>query len=140
MDGEDTAAAESLAELIITDVVPEEQELFGVISDAYRRDPGRFTGDPKERDEMLGFGVEAAAALLTPVVLAAAAEVVKYLAETGFRGLFRRNRAQQPEELSAGQLAHVRQIVLSKCGQAGVDDERSALVADGVLGALSRNG
>jgi hypothetical protein len=144
-----------LARCVVMRVAPEEQELIGVISDVYQRDPARFANAADGRDEMLGFGVGAAAALMTPVVLAAVAEVVRYLAaEVGgavnmqawLRRLLRRqsqadtahaDKAQSDVVLAPAQLAQVREIVLEKCRQAGSTEERSQLVADGVVGALS---
>ena len=139
MDSEGTNAEEELAELIVGQVAPEEQELFGVFSDVYRRDPRRFMAGGAGRDEMLGFGVGEAAALLTPVVLAAVGEVTRYLAELGLAGWLRRKRLDR-DALSSEQLARVRQIVLEKCKRAGVAEDRSDLLADAVVGALNAGG
>src|SRR5689334_13760194 len=69
-------SAEELARLVIHRVAPEEDEIFAVVSAAARRPPVPGAGP----DEVLGFGVDAAVTLLTPVVLGAAAEVVRHLA------------------------------------------------------------
>ncbi|WP_157548093.1 hypothetical protein [Micromonospora sp. ATCC 39149] len=74
------AAAEELARRVVRQVAPEEGEIFDVVREAYLRDPRRLTGPGDGRDRMLGFGVEAAAALLTPLVLGISAEVVRHLA------------------------------------------------------------
>jgi len=147
IDGE-----EDLARWVTAQVAPEEEELFGVINDAYRADPDRFAAGGKDGDEMLGFGVEAVAALMTPVVLAAVAEVARYLAtQVGdavrVRLWLRRGRPAPAAavdvdvpRLDDTQLAHVREIVLGKCAQAGVENGRSQLLADSVVGALRANG
>jgi hypothetical protein len=150
-----------LARLLIMEVAPEEQELFGVVSDAYHRDPEGFAKPGAGRDEMLGFGIEAVAALMTPVALAAVTEVVKYLVaevgnavgvQTWLKRLLRRK--QRPAggtaaataepgpvlTLDAAQLARVREIVLDKCREVGAPEDRSLLLADGVVGALSNGG
>jgi hypothetical protein len=142
-----------LARDLVQRLAPEEQELFGVISTAYQRDPDRFAQPGRGRDEMLGFGIETAATLLTPVLLAALGDVMKYLAgelgeAIGVRGWFRRRfgrkpaaaTAPAPATLDAAQLARVRQIVLDKCRQAELPDARAQLVADGVVGALTAGG
>lgn len=74
------AAAEELARLVVLRVAPEEEEIFDVVRVAYLRDPRRLTGPGDGRDRMLGFGVEAAAALLTPLVLGISVEVLRHLA------------------------------------------------------------
>ena len=69
----------ALARSTVTEVAPEELPLFEPTSEAYfdasRRGGGTAT------DEMLGFGVDAAAAavLVTPVALEAARSVISYL-------------------------------------------------------------
>jgi hypothetical protein len=156
LEAEGSTAELDLARWVVMQVAPEEQELFGVMSDAYQRHPERFTNAESGRDEMLGFGVEAAAALMTPVVLAAVAEVVRYLAgevggaigvQSRLRRLLHRRSAKTPTRTDAdpcdaalepAQLTRVREIVLEKCRQAGSTEEKSQLLADGVVGALNR--
>lgn len=148
MEPENAAVEHELARWVVTQVAPEEQELFRVISDAYRRDPDRVTAGAGSRDEMLGFGFETVAVLMTPVVLAAVEEVVRYLAAevvgaVGVQVWLRRVLRLKPgsgagvSALDAGQLARVREIVLDKCQQAGVEEAKSQLLADGVVGALT---
>lgn len=148
MESDNATLEHELARWVVTQVAPEEQELFGVINDAYQRDPDRVAGGAGSRDEMLGFGFETVAVLMTPVVLAAVAEVVRYLAaevvgavgvQGRLRRILRRNSetSQDDSALDAAQLARVREIVLAKCQQAGVEEARSQLLADGVVGALT---
>jgi hypothetical protein len=140
--------AEQLARLVIDGVAPEEAEIFDVVAAAYRRDPQRLAKGAG-RDEMLGFGIDTAVTLLTPVVLGAATEVMRYLAEETAGALDLRGRVQRllsrgaaPDEqavpvLDPDQIAAVREIVLAKCRQAAIEPDRAALVADAVAGALS---
>ena len=140
--------AERLARSAVLRVAPEEEEIFDLVSAAYRRDPQRLTAGAG-RDEMLGFGVDDAMTLLTPVVLGAAAEVVRYLAveaagalevRSRLRRVFRRRDARRAvpatPALDPARRAAVRTIVLEKCRQAGVEPDRAELVADAVVGAL----
>ena len=64
----------------LEEIAPEELPLFGPTSEAYF-DPARGTPAGAKSDEMLGFGVDAAAAmmLVTPVALEAAKSVVGYV-------------------------------------------------------------
>jgi hypothetical protein len=164
------AAVEELARRVVRRVAPEEGEIFDAVRDAYRRDPHRL-GGPGGGDRLLGFGVEAVAALLTPLALGIGAEVVRHLTleavgavEVGdrLRHLLGRRRAagraagqacpdrrtgdaelaatDPPALPSAADRARIREIVLTRCRQAGVDDDRAGLIADAVIGALHSDG
>ncbi|NJP35329.1 hypothetical protein [Micromonospora thermarum] len=165
------AVVQELARRVVSRVAPEEGEIFDIVRDAYRRDPQRLTSPGGGRDQMLGFGVEAAAALLTPLALGISAEVVRHLTmeavgaiEVGdrLRGLLRRRRDADPADGQATPAPHtgdpeaapaaspapappadharIREIVLTRCRQAGVDDDRAGLIADAVVGALHHDG
>ncbi len=151
MDPDIITAEQDLARWVAAQVAPEEDELFPVLDAAYRKDPARLTAGGSGGDEMLGFGVETVAALMTPVVLAAVTEVMRYLTEqygTAVRARLalrrsRRDAAAGTEPaappIDDAALTRVRSIVLAKCTQAGIEDGRSQLLADAVAGAL-RNG
>jgi hypothetical protein len=77
---DEQALVEALARSAVQDAAPEELPLFAPTSEAYF-DPRRGTPAGAKSDEMLGFGVDAAAAMVfvTPVALEAARSVVSYL-------------------------------------------------------------
>ncbi|HEY6608879.1 MAG TPA: hypothetical protein VI277_06755 [Candidatus Limnocylindria bacterium] len=77
---DEQAVVEALALSTVEEVAPEEAPLFGPMSEAYF-DPARSSGSGSDSDEMLGFGVDAAAAmvLVTPVALEAAKSVIGYV-------------------------------------------------------------
>ena len=79
-DTDEQAIIEGLAHSAVEEIAPEELPLFGPTSEAYF-DPARGTPAGAKSDEMLGFGVDAAAAmvLVTPVALEAAKSVVGYV-------------------------------------------------------------
>jgi hypothetical protein len=79
-DTDEQAIIEGLAHSAVEKIAPEELPLFGPTSEAYF-DPARGTPAGAKSDEMLGFGVDAAAAmmLVTPVALEAAKSVVGYV-------------------------------------------------------------
>ena len=86
---DEQAVVEALARSTVDEVAPEEAPLFGPISEAYF-DPARSGEKGSGSDEMLGFGVDAAAAmiLVTPVALEAAKSVIVYVVgelETAFK-------------------------------------------------------
>ena len=72
----DDALVADLARAVVEQTAPEELPLFRATSEAYFDDP-----DVAERsgcgDEMLGFGVDAALVLVTPVALSVARDVVE---------------------------------------------------------------
>ena len=77
---DERAVVEALARAVVEDAAPEERPLFGPMTEAYY-DPRRGTPSGSKSDEMLGFGVDAAAAavLVTPIALEAAKNVLGYL-------------------------------------------------------------
>ena len=77
---DERAIVEALARVAVDDAAPEEGPLFGPMADAYY-DPRRGTPSGSKSDEMLGFGVDAAAAvvLVTPVALEVAKNVLGYV-------------------------------------------------------------
>ena len=77
---DERAVVEALARVAVDDAAPEEGPLFGPMTDAYY-DPRRGTPGGSKSDEMLGFGVDAAAAavLVTPIALEVAKNVLGYL-------------------------------------------------------------
>jgi hypothetical protein len=77
---DERAIVEALARVAVDDAAPEEGPLFGPMTDAYY-DPKRGTPSGSKSDEMLGFGVDAAAAvvLVTPVALEVATKVLGYV-------------------------------------------------------------
>lgn len=86
---DEQAAVAALARTTVDEVAPEEEPLFGPMAEAYF-DPSRSTKTGGGTDDMLGFGVDAAAAavLVTPVALEAARSVIGYVIgelETAFK-------------------------------------------------------
>ncbi|MGW1466696.1 hypothetical protein ACWCPT_20395 [Streptomyces sp. NPDC002308] len=107
----------------------------------------RLTERPR-RDEPLGFGLEVAGALLTPVLWIAVDEAVRRVTsaaeqETRTR-LVRRwpfSRRRDPEPVAApaltrGQLETVEQAVLAAARQARLSSERGERIADAVVRRL----
>ena len=73
----DDALVVALAQATVERAAPEELVLFPAVSEAYLdgRDPSKATrGDP-----MLGFGIETAVVLITPVALTVAKDVLGFL-------------------------------------------------------------
>jgi len=153
----------ALARATVARAAPEELVLFPAASEAYLdgHDPGKGSrGDP-----MLGFGVETAVVLLTPVALTVAKDVLGFLraqlekraAEHGDKAidwlvdrLLRRNGKEpaaagaaattvpdETLELTDEQLEQVRQLALEKAQQLELPDVQAKLLADSLVGSLA---
>lgn len=138
-----------LAEPLVAEFAPaEDGELFAILSDAHFARPDAFA-EADHRSGPLAFGLPEFTVLLTPVVLAAMTEVVKYVVEkamdkgtelsaNGIRRLFRRRvpleAAEEPVALTAEQWAEVRRIVVDVAQRGGVPEDQAQLIADAVIG------
>lgn len=144
-----------LARATVERAAPEELPLFDPISEAYFADPQSLDGG-KRRDEMLGFGVDAAVVLVTPVALQVARDVLGFLheqlraraREQGegaidrliARIVGRKDEAPADEpvpELTDAQLEQVRALAVEKARSLKLSEERAALLADSLVGSLA---
>jgi len=113
---------------------------------------------------MLGFGVDLALTMLTPIALVVAKDVVTFVtAEVGraakeesrpliaqrVRALFRRGKPEEgepeapdeePIELTDEQLHEVHRIALEKAKQLKLSADKAELLADSLVGELATHG
>jgi hypothetical protein len=141
-----------LAQPLVAEFAPaEDGELFAILSEAHFAKPDAFA-DAAHRAGPLAFGLPEFTVLLTPVMLAAMTEVVRYVVDkamdkgsevsaAGIRRLFRRRPAQlaapegeTPVVLTSGQWAEVHRIVLDVAQRGGVAADQAQLIADAVIG------
>ena len=156
---ESDALVAALARATVEKAAPEELPLFRATSEAYFNDPGALEKQ-RSRDEMLGFGVDAAVMLVTPVALAVAKDVIEFIgahlrarAEKEGGGAIDRvlNRlvrrddegdADAPDpaavpELTDEQLDQVRRLALEKAKQLKLSDAKAELLAESLVGSLA---
>jgi hypothetical protein len=153
---ETDAVVAELARSAVERAAPEELPLFPATSEAYFADPSA-AGRAGGRDEMLGFGVEAAAMLVTPVALQVAREVFDFVAahlrkraqeQSGeaidgavARLLHRdKNKGEEvaaPPELTDEQLEQVRTLALEKARMLRLPQAKAELLADSLVGSLA---
>jgi hypothetical protein len=144
----------ALARATVARAAPEELPLFAPMSEAYLADPKALeTG--KGRDEMLGFGVDAAVVLVTPVALQVARDVLGFLHEQ-LRERAREHgegaidrliarlvgkkddpAAETVPELTDAQLEQVRALAFEKARALKLSDSRAELLADSLVGSLA---
>jgi hypothetical protein len=150
-DADERALIQEFAAGLVEQLDADELAVFDETAEDYFRDPDGVL-HPKRRDESVGFGVEAV--LLSPVVLAVAGKVVEYLAgvvaeavgETAKPALLRLVRrvlrlghdpeATEPPPLTAAQVEQVRAIALARARDAGLDEGRSRLLAESIVGGV----
>jgi hypothetical protein len=146
----------ALARATVEKAAPEELPLFRATSEAYFADPGALE-QKQSRDETLGFGVDAAMVLVTPVALQVAKDVIGFLgqqlreraAKEGEGAIDRiiarlvrkddgeAKAAEPPVELTDEQLEQVRTLAIEKGRALKLSDERATLLADALVGSLA---
>jgi hypothetical protein len=155
------ASVEALARHAVSQTCPEELGLFPATSTAYFADPQRALRMAKSepRDDMLGFGVEAAVAVpaITTAALWVAQEVLKWvgsqvrdsleeesatLIDRWVDRLLRLLRVKRdevtpssPEPLTGEQLARVREVARRKALDV-LPEQQAVAVADAVVAGL----
>ena len=154
----DDVLVAALARASVERAAPEELPLFRATSEAYFDDPAALE-KRRSGDEMLGFGIDSAVMLLTPVALAVAKDVIEFIgtqlrarAEKEGEGaidrvldrLLRRNgepaaatAPAAPAELTDEQLNQVRALALEKAKQLKLSDEKAELLAESLVGSLA---
>jgi len=152
---ESDALVAALARATVEKAAPEELPLFRATSEAYFENPQALE-QKGGRDEMLGFGVDAAVLLVTPVALQVARDVIGFLGEQLrerareqgegaidrlIARLVNRNGgngdAEPVEELTDEQLEQVRALAIKKGRALKLSDERATLLADSLVGSLA---
>jgi hypothetical protein len=144
---------ERLARAGVEGAAPEELPLFPAMSEAYRNDPAALEARAG-KDDPLGFGVDVALTLVTPIALTVARDVVGFVVEQ------LRQRAREQGEgaidrlierlvgrdeaepaatpvLSREQLARVRTLALEKALQLKLPTAKAELLADSLAGSLA---
>ncbi|MFC4115148.1 hypothetical protein [Nonomuraea zeae] len=157
-----------IARETVSSVAPEELPLFTIVTKIYFDTNGRIPSERATRDEMLGFGLESAVVLLTPVILPVVAAILDQLAQDvarvatergkdglrrAIRALLRRDAGEGGEggdggegggplvaPLTPEQLARVRLAAFEKARQMDLPGDKAALLADAVTGSLGAAG
>jgi hypothetical protein len=155
MTGVDDARVTALARAAVERAAPEELPIFRATSEAYLRDPSALQRR-EGKDEMLGFGVDAAVVLVTPVALQVARDVLGFLHEQlrararehGESAIDRivarlvgkkaeESEAEPVPELTDAQLEQVRALAFEKARSLKLSEARAELLADSLVGSLA---
>jgi hypothetical protein len=145
----DQRSVTELARSAIAQVAPDELPLFEAMTRVWFKDP-RLARVRRGGDETLGFGLAEVAPLLTPIVLATAGEIAKYLAEELGKSLahmtadgivqrigrlFRREPVSPA--LTQTQLSRIHDVATQLLQTTAVTRDQSSFVADALVGLLS---
>jgi hypothetical protein len=156
------ALVAELARSAVAQAAPEELPLFRATSEAYFENPDALRAE-RSGDDMLGFGVDQALVLLTPVALAVSRDVLNFLVEQlraqahehgkdaidrlVARLLHREGKPTtetpaaeadgEPPDLTEEQLKEVRSIALAKARQLKLAPDKAELLADSLVGSLA---
>jgi len=152
-DASDQAVLD-LARDLVAQAAPHELPLFAATSAAYLAHPGDAAGG--DGDQALGFGVEAAAAFLTPAALVVARQVIDALRAALGRSAERiaddtadglldrilhrggdRDAAAAPAALSRDQLVAVRDAAIAKAKALGLSAKQADMLGDALAGKLA---
>lgn len=143
-----------IAHELVVQIAPQELPVFRPISEAYFNDPEKTLGARQDKDDMLGFGIGAAVPFLTPVALAVATEVVRFVAEEVkktaraegshmvrdlTKKMFKKFRSEEkevPAPLKPEQLAQVRRMAIEKARQFNIPEDKAGWLADSIVGSL----
>jgi hypothetical protein len=142
-EGVDQELVADLARDLVGAIAPEELPLFGPMSKAWFADPARVQN--KQGDDVLAFGVAETAALLSPVLLAAATQALNYAGKELGRNVTRASLAWLREQLrhlfqgensavslNAQQIAKLRSITLETARRYRIPKEKAKQIADAV--------
>lgn len=141
---------------LLAEIAPQEKALFRAISESYFKEPTRSNTGQRGGDELLGFGAAEAVTLITPALLAALGEVVRFLlgeahkamqtegstlvndtVKSWFGKLRPEEKKKEPPPLTDQQLEQVRKIAVKKAQQLKLSEKNSKLLADAIVGSLA---
>jgi hypothetical protein len=143
-----------IARDVIAQIAPQELPLFSITSETYFKNPNKPLGDQQGKDEMLGFGVETAAAIfISPIVLAIANGIIQSLTEDFIpektkgiiNKIFKTKRTKKekdkqvtlPLSYTRDQLQQIRDEIVTKVQrQSKCSKLKAEEIADAVVGNL----
>lgn len=144
---EGQAFIKDLARETVSQIAPEEMDLFDEMAEDYFADPTPQQNEGAS-DDALGFGLEAALIAVTPAATAMASAVIGFLVnevmdsttdraiEVVLRRIFKKDKSHEGLSLNASQLAHIKSLAVQQAvahGMAAPDAEHMASTMVGSL-------
>ena len=139
-----------LSKQMVTQVAPEELDLFDELIEEYFDDPSPPDLSESDDDDALGFGLNGVVVAITPAAAAAASSVIGYIVSevlkaaqeesaavlvSKVRKLF--NSKDESESLTTEQLRQVRRLALSQAKVFGMETSQARSMADALVGSLA---
>lgn len=145
---------DGVSKVIVSDVAPEELDLFDELVAEYHEDPNPPDFSEKEEDEELAFGIgetvvpvtPAAAAMVTTVINFLLTEVIKVVKEENGKTIreilsdFLRSEKRDKEgsePLTVEQLKQIRRIARQQARSFGMNPDMAKRMAESLVGALA---
>jgi hypothetical protein len=134
---------------VAADAGPEELPLIAALDKLSDAQVSHRLARGKRRHDPLGFGLDEAVVLITPIVWTAVQEVVNRITDSATDSAARRmrdalrrllRRPERPAPLprfDERQLAEVHRRILEKASADGLSPKRATTLADGVVGRLA---
>lgn len=152
---EERAVIEEISKDLITQLAPEEIDLFGELAQDYFNDPAPPTSS-KHRDDPLGFGGSDLIVAATPVAMAMVSAMITFvttealksakdesadLIKKRVKGLFKKFSAtSEPAAaptLTKDQLEQVKKLALKQAADFGMDAATAEKMSNALIGSLA---
>lgn len=152
MDWTDTPEGQAfiteMARGTVSELAPEEMDLFDEMAQDYFADPTPAMPGEGTSDDALGFGLEAALVAVTPAATAMASAVIGFLVseaiditadqaiEPILRRIFKRERRDNALALNVAQLARIKTLAIQQAVDHGMDTAEAERMASTMVGSL----
>lgn len=139
---------------VLTEIAPQEVPILAAASRAYFADPAAALEQSRSKENILGFGTEAAAVLFTPAVLLILSETLEYLTRVAakatadglareipeaIKAMFKRFHSSQPDTPSGLTKEHIALIhgnILASAKKLRLPAEKARSLANAVTAQL----
>jgi hypothetical protein len=139
---------DEIARDVVSQIAPDELPIFQVVSKAYFKNPEKAIKNFKASDDLLGFGLGSEIVALTPVILVASSEVIKFLWELfkdvgkdliaeKIEGMLNGTPPSNVPALKSEHLPQIREIVLQTTKRCDIPEKTATLIADAVVGQFA---
>ena len=150
-DSTENELVSSVAHDVVILIAPQELPIFQTVCEAYFDDPRKALMVLKSEDTVLGFGPDASAALLMPIVLAVVSEVFQLLVQIGkkgiedafggevtaiIKGMLRKGDHPKRSSLTKEQIRLVHQKALAAAKGLRLSDDKAAALANSIIAQL----
>lgn len=148
---EGRAFIKEMARGTVSEIAPEEMDLFDEMAEDYFADPAPQPSEGAS-DDALGFGLEAALVAVTPAATAMASAVIGFLVsevvdtttdraiEMVLRRIFKKDKKDKTLALSAVQLARIKTLAVQQAVAHGMDAPEAERMASTMVGSLINTG